>query len=590
MPYNNFVLPFSIGVIVLFATIIWLYISWAIKLPKRETKAPWYQQIISFIKGIGEIISECLIHRKIFKHNILLGYMHMSIAFGWFLLIVIGHIESILVSSSFTEPLYYSIFLNYFSPDRSFIPGYKFFSFTMDFLLAAILLGILLALIKRLRSKLFGMRKTSKLRGIDKTALYSLWLIFPLRLIAESLNANVHGTGGFLTASTGQFLSIFLPTAKLEIYAWWAYSFALGIFFVVMPWSRYSHIITEIFLIIVRRLGFKPCYKTSGYTMFDIYSCSRCGICIDSCQLNILSTERNGTVPAHYIYDIRAKRVETNETFNCLACGRCEEACPVGVKSVNLRIGKRHDASFRNTMTTDFIPEQHEKRADIAYFSGCMGKLTPSVIQSMIKIFETANETYIHIDEEKGICCGRPMLLSGQIDNAFELIKLNKKQIEESGVKTLVTSCPICLKTFKEDYQLPIEVIHHSEYIDRLIKENKLKLSKTPAQVAYHDPCELVREINITQPPRSVISKMANIYQTTTKDNQKLCCGASLAGIALSPEEKQKIAVDAIERITENQTDTLVTSCPLCKKTFGQTQKIQVLDIAELVAINLAGK
>lgn len=583
MPYNHFVIPFSAGVIILFTTLIWLYVSWALKLPKRSVKKSLFSHIVSLIKGVGEIIAECLLHRKIFKRNLLLGYMHTSIALGWLLLIVIGHIESILVSGSYSEPLYYSIFLNYFSPERSFIPAYSFFSFIMDFLLAIILLGVVLAVVKRMHSKLFGMRKVSKLRGIDKIALYSLWLIFPLRLIAESLNAVTHGTGNFLTAPVGKFLNIFLSAAQFEIWAWYVYSFALGIFFVVMPWSRYSHILTEVFLIIVRRLGYKPCYRTSGYTMFDIYSCSRCGICIDSCQLNILSTDRNKTVPAHYIYGIRAKQAQTNETFNCLACGRCEEACPVGVKSVDLRIGKRHKTTLRNNMTTDFAPVQYNKKANIAYFSGCMGKLTPSVIEAMKTIFNTVGQTFVHLDEQNGVCCGRPMLLSGQIENAMELVKINKKHIENSDVHILVTSCPICLKTFRDDYNLDIEVIHHTEYIDRLMLQNRLKTVKTESIVAYHDPCELAHDMNITQSPRSVINKIAILYESAVKDNQKLCCGASLAGITLLPDEKQKIAVDAINRITEEKTDTIITSCPLCKKTFGQSQKVKVFDIAELM-------
>jgi Fe-S oxidoreductase len=532
------------------------------------------------------MIKECLLHFKIFKHNVLLGYMHTSIALGWLLLIVIGHIEALFVQSPYSGTFYFSVFLNYFAPVRTSIPIYDFFSFTMDLLLSIILLGVLLALFKRMWSKFFGMKQTSKLKGLDKIAMYSLWAIFPLRLIAESFNASVHNTGNFLTSNFGQFLSSYLPAAQLEIYAWWAYSIALGLFFSILPWSRYSHIFTEIFLITVRRLGFKPYYKKSGYTMFDIFSCSRCGICIDSCQLNLVNTGKNDVVPAHYIHNIRIGKVAENSTFSCLTCGRCEEACPVGVKSVNIKIAKRNEITT-NKMKTDFAVKTNRQQTETAYFSGCMGKLTPSVIQAMKKIFNTAKIPYIHIDAENGICCGRPMLLSGQIENAFELIKLNKKIITESGIKTLVTSCPICLKTFKDDYNLPIEIIHHSEYIDRLINEKQIEMTKSNIEAAYHDPCELVRGLNITEKPRNVIRQIATLYQNENKDSQKLCCGGSIAGITLSPEEKQKIAIDAIGRITNNRIDTIITSCPLCKKTFGQTRDVKVYDLAEIVAKNM---
>ena len=91
----SFVIPFVIGCAVMFSVIAYKYVRWSLRLPKRDKilvkKNFWSTETL---KGIGEAVSECLLHRRIFKINPVLGYMHMSLATGWFLLIVAGWVET----------------------------------------------------------------------------------------------------------------------------------------------------------------------------------------------------------------------------------------------------------------------------------------------------------------------------------------------------------------------------------------------------------------------------------------------------------------------------------------------------------------
>lgn len=587
MPFDPFVIPFSVGFIFVLAVMGYKYISWIRQMPKPQAPLKGFNRLKAIWDATVEVFMESLLHRKIFKQNVMLGFMHSSIAFGWFLLIVLGHFEAKAVSDNAFNPPYFSVFLYYFVPERSMYKGHALFTFGMEFILALILSGVFLAYLKRLTKRLFGMKRTSKMRGIDKIALYSLWSIFPLRLIAESFNAYVHGSGGFLTEPVGQFFAKFLPVAQLEYPMWWAYSLSLGVFFIALPWSRYSHIPTEMVLIYLRRLGYRSCSKPTGYTMFDLYSCSRCGICIDSCQMNIVYRGRNETVTAHYIYDVRAGHENDFALFSCLACGRCEDACPVGVKTVDLRIGNRYENTKEFGLNHKIQATNGVTNSNIGYFSGCMGKLTPTVIDSMKTISNAAGDTLFHIDEEKGICCGRPLLLAGQLKQSEKIIEKNKQRIESLGIKTLVTSCPICLRTFKNDYNLKIEVIHHSEYIERLIANKKLVVNNSKSVVAYHDPCDLAHGLGIRQAPRNVINSAAVLYENPDSKSHGLCCGGGLAGVSLNSQQKLSIAYDAIQQIINGKTNMLVTSCPLCKKTFAQTRMADVKDIAELVAENI---
>ena len=164
-----------------------------------------------------------------FKQNALSGWMHMSFAFGWFMLIVIGNIESRVYSGRHVNPPYYPIFLKFFVHDRKVLPFEiytvpGFFRFSMDLMLLLILSGLVLAFIKRQHSKWFGYQRKTKQTEFDRFALTALWFIFPLRLLAESFTAGYYLGGGFLTNSLGWVFSCFLPVQYLAYPAWWAYS------------------------------------------------------------------------------------------------------------------------------------------------------------------------------------------------------------------------------------------------------------------------------------------------------------------------------------------------------------------------------
>jgi len=125
------------------------------------------------IYSIKEAFMEGLLHRKIFIKNPVLGYMHMSLAFGWFLLIVVGHSEAMLARGSLTVPFYLPVFFRFFEVGKDF-PLSGIYSFVMDFLLLLVISGLTLAILKRFRKNIFGMRKTTRLKSGDRIALTSL--------------------------------------------------------------------------------------------------------------------------------------------------------------------------------------------------------------------------------------------------------------------------------------------------------------------------------------------------------------------------------------------------------------------------------
>jgi len=583
--YDPFTLPFTIGLYFIFTFLIITYTTWIFRLSKAD--------LLKIRKGIftgktflatKEIFLESLLHRKVFKVNPVLGYMHMSLALGWFLLIVFGKIGTLSFTQDFFNPLHYAIFFKFFQPhDPSFYYS-RTYCFLMDSFLLFILTGLLLAIIKRFKSKIFGLRKTTKTRLGDKLALSALWLIFPLRLLAESFTSGAYHSGHFLTGNLGNFFAGFLPLDKLIYPAWWAYSLSLGIFFVALPFSRYMHIPTEMFLIFLRNYGIRSGDEISSFSKAEILSCPRCGICIDKCQLTVSCSDK--VQPVYFLQALRNNELTPELAMNCLQCGRCEEFCPVGIDIKKLRLIPRKSLTSDNA-DFGYLPFTESIQAEVVVFAGCMTHLTPGIKQAMKKILDQSGINYWFMDEDGGVCCGRPLILAGESKSAKQLIDYNRKAILTSGAKTLVTSCPICLKVFKKEYNLNIEILHHSEFILRLAEEGKITLTNQPLTISYHDPCELGRGSGIYDKPRLLLQKSGTLINTAPSKEQAMCCGNSLGSFQLSGKQAELIMEDALETLMNGSPDILATSCPLCKKTFSKSPKIVVKDIAEITADTL---
>jgi Fe-S oxidoreductase len=607
MQFDPFVIPFNIGLYFILFYVVVRSVIWF-----RELSRPDKLRLqrgffgIAFVQSLKEIFLESLIHRKILKSNFRLGYMHMSLAFGWFLLILFGTIEADVFGTRHLNAPYKAIFFRFFNPEHGRMGFEAAYGFLMDLILAFILSGLFLALFKRFFSRIVGMKKTTKLKITDKIALTSLWLIFPSRLLAESFTSGIYENGSFLTGSLGEWFASFLPVQVLAYPFWWLYSLSLGTFFILLPVTRYMHIPTELFLIFMRNSGIRTGDKSGAFSEVEVHSCSSCGICIDSCQLNF-SAGIDNIQSAYLMKAIRNNENVSEIAHNCLLCGRCDQKCPVGIELSPIRMIQRRSGEtendfrnvykgyFRTRQNTatekpngspsyDFLPESNPEKADVLFFAGCMTHLTPSVKNAMIKILDASGVNYKFIDEQGGVCCGRPLMLSGQDKEARELINFNSQMIWKSGAHTLVTSCPVCYKVFKESYYLDVEVLHHTQFIKNLIDNGSAKMVFLHKKVVYHSPCDLGRGSGVYEEPKAVLRHVSRLEKSSFEDANSLCCGGSLANMKITLQNKHKIARDAARELTKGNPDILATACPLCKKTFSAATETPVQDISEIVA------
>lgn len=569
--FHPFVLPFVLGMAFVLTYCVVGLLRVIGQLPKDDRKKFWRSLVTpkTAWANIRDLVGDCLFHVKIWKRNPVLGYMHTAIAFGWFMIIVIGHVmlftlkplEGIeLQGIERTLPnFYYPIFFKYFAEET------PIFAILMDFFLLMIISGILIAVVKKIHSKLVGVKRIMHFGFADNLIRFALWTIFPFRLIAEKTNIMAF---------------------------WWLYSIDLMVFMFMLPFTRYMHIPTEALFILLRHAGLKPREPRKGYALAQIYSCPSCGLCIDACPMSV-NDKNSGNTSAYFMKRLRNGDREEAQRIaeTCMQCGKCVAVCPVSIESCDIKMSQREAVPY--TINSDHsyldnVEPETKGTAKVLYFAGCMTQLTPKIMRAMKQIMEAADEKYAFLDKDGGVCCGRPMLLSGKTAEAQAMMAKNTELIKQSGAKRLVLSCPICYKVFKEEYQLEdIEILHHSQYIDELIKRGKLKVDKNDLNYVYHDPCELGRAFGVYDEPREVIENIGHLRKAKSEKELSICCGGSLGSFNLTQQERDEITTNSVNDLIFNNPDEIVTACPLCLKTFARKSPVAVKDIAEVVANQL---
>ena len=601
--YDPFVLPFVFGMTFVLAYCLIALVKVLLQLNAADRRKFALSLITptTIVKNIRDIFCDCLLHVKLWKRNPVLGYMHSSIAFGWFMIIVIGHIETILYIPERLHRLYYPIFFRYFMEEQNTTLQGSFFFFLMDFFLLIILSGITIAIIKRFRSRIVGMRRTTKLTLTDRIGLYSLWAIFPLRWIAEGFTAGVAG-GSFMTVPINWILHNFMSKPENITVAWWLYSIALGTFMTVLPFTRYMHIPAEILLVPMRNAGLPVRHTRKGFALTMLYSCPSCGVCIDACPMGVQKKNvKDATVYMVRNLKRRNQKRSLEIAEKCLMCGKCAALCQVQMDACGLRLAYRTAQEKKtNQIPADFsylaavepiAPAVEPVALDdekVLYYAGCMSSLTPVISRSVQKVLQSAGVRYELMDKDGSICCGRPLMLAGRQEEAQQLIAQNRKLIEESGARILLVSCAICYRIFKEHYALSgVQVWHYTEYFSRLIREGKLQLRNSHQTLVYHDPCDLGRGCGIYDAPRAALRTVGQLVPALKERKESICCGGSVGSLTLRYEDREPITRNAIDNLTANNPEAIVTACPLCLKTFGRFAPVPVFDFAQVLADNL---
>lgn len=245
--------------------------------------------------------------------------------------------------------------------------------------------------------------------------------------------------------------------------------------------------------------------------------------------------------------------------------------------------------------------KEKNKKAEIVFWVGCAGSFderAKKITKAFAKILIDSKISFAVLGSEE-ICTGDPAKRSGN-EFLFQMQAMqNISTLDKYGVKKIVTTCPHCFNTLKNEYpQLggTYEVLHHSQFLDELIKNKKLSFKDglyKGKRITYHDPCYLGRANQVYESPRNLILKLkAELVEMKNCKSKGLCCGAGGAQMFKEAEKGDKeINIKRTEQALEANTEIIAAACPFCNtmlsdgiKNKEMENKVALMDIAELIA------
>ncbi|GAV25097.1 putative iron-sulfur-binding reductase [Carboxydothermus islandicus] len=327
--------------------------------------------------------------------------------------------------------------------------------------------------------------------------------------------------------------------------------------------------------------------------------------------------------------------IEEDTIWACTTCRACQEVCPVYVehipKTIELRrnlvlmessfpqevqltfrnmenngnpwgVGWANRADWAEGLEVPILGEiENPEEIEYLYWVGCAGSFderNKKVSRALVKILKTAGIKFAILGTEEK-CCGDS---ARRIGNEYLYQMLAQENIETMNnyqVKKIITACPHCYNTLKNDYpQLGgnYEVIHHSELIARLLAENKIKLNSTDnRRFTYHDSCYLGRYNRVFNEPREVLKNVGvKLTEMSRNRETSFCCGAGGGRMWMEETLGERINVERTRQALDTSPEGIAVNCPYCLtmledgiKAFDKTEEVKVYDIAELVAEKL---
>ena len=237
---------------------------------------------------------------------------------------------------------------------------------------------------------------------------------------------------------------------------------------------------------------------------------------------------------------------------------------------------------------------------EILFWVGCAGSFddrAKKITKALVKILNHCKVNFAVLGAEES-CTGDPAKRAGN-EFTFQMqAMMNIQVLDGYDVKKIVTACPHCFNTLKNEYPElggNYEVIHHSQLIQQLIDEGKLKAeggeSFKGKKITFHDPCYLGRANGVYEAPRKALEILdAELVEMKRCKSNGLCCGAGGGQMFKEPEKGTKdINIERIDEALALQPNIVASSCPFCMtmlsdgvKNFNKEEEVKVLDIAEI--------
>ncbi len=420
--------------------------------------------------------------------------------------------------------------------------------------------------------------------------------------------------------------------ATAERINWWVHMLVILAFMALIPASKHFHLVVSPVTVFLKspELGHLPnldfekeqvgleTVKDLGSKMaLDAFTCVECGRCQVNCpawgagkELNpktiILQTQRAllGGARETKLGEVYSEQV----LWQCTTCGACENQCPVGIEHLPILIGSRRGlvsngdapaylgAMYNNLerrsniwglgydQRTKFVqsaaletfdPTKH----DVLVWLGCAGSFDADFQKSLRSLFGILRAKDVRFGVlSKERCTGDPAKRTGNEYMYQELANGNIEDLKAAAPKTILTSCPHCVKTIGADYAkfgYHVEIVHSSVFVEELLRDGRGKASAEGGAkaragrdvVTFHDPCYLGRYAGNVDEPRALLERFgADIKEPDRNRDNPFCCGAG-GGLLFADKEEEpgsRISDVRFKQLQATGANTVVTACPFC--------------------------
>ena len=435
---------------------------------------------------------------------------------------------------------------------------------------------------------------------------------------------------------------------------WWLHCLVLFSFVIFLPFSKHQHLIwvwANMFLknrnstgrlrpLVIdeqaESFGVGKVEQFSWKQLLDGLTCVECGRCTEQCPASATAKPLDPRLMVHHLKDatfatnkdrqLIGDIVSVDELWACTTCGACMEACPLDIEHIPAIVDMRRyltltEGSFPAELATTFknletnstpwafssatradwakgldVKQLKDvKQADYLFWVGCAGSFDnryKKVSRAIVEILNKAGVSFAILGNEER-CSGDTARRLGNEYLANMQIEENINNFKKYQVKNIITGCPHCFNTLKNEYPdygfTADKVQHHSQFIAELLANNQITTTaKTNETVTIHDSCYLSRHNDIIEQPRVAIANHQTIELSRSKKTS-FCCGAGGGRMWMEETTGTRINENRAQEIIDSGAQTAATSCPFCMTMVkdGVTalgKDVVVKDIAEIVA------
>ncbi|MFN7914629.1 MAG: (Fe-S)-binding protein [Vicinamibacterales bacterium] len=405
---------------------------------------------------------------------------------------------------------------------------------------------------------------------------------------------------------------------------WWVHSIVILAFLALIPASKHFHLVLSPLTVFLKspelgnvpnldfekeQVGLETLKDLGSKSVLDAFTCVECGRCQVNCpawgagkELNpkaiILQTQAGllGKPGETKLVDLYSEKV----LWQCTTCGACENQCPVGIEHLPILIGARRGlvsngeapeylgAMYNNLERRSNIwglsYDQRQKfvdsaqleifdprKHDVLVWLGCAGAFEADFQKSLRSLFEILTKKGVSFGVlSKERCTGDAAKRTGNEYMYQELATANIEDLKAASPKTILTSCPHCVKTIGEDYRkfgYTVNIVHSAAYVEELTHGDRAVLSGGLEPVTYHDPCYLGRYAGKVDEPRALLRRFgATIAEPVRNRENPYCCGAG-GGLLFEDTDAEpgtRISDVRFKQLRETGAGTVVTACPFC--------------------------